>query len=167
MSGKKVRLHFNDDFLSLLRQQITLYSYDWSKKSIDAEVERAKRDSNSEGYFSAALCFFGVYEGLGNCEDLSERAYIYVMAQESGVVFSDEICPKILVALEKYLKKILDEYNNNIFYFELGIRNPLFSKEKYLHDKSFVEYFKGFEDKPLDKLGTIFEPVEEWWCSIQ
>jgi F0F1-type ATP synthase alpha subunit len=83
-----------------------------------------------------------------------------------AVTFDKIYCDKILKTLEKYLKKTFAEYQNNITYHEFSLTLLTMTKEKYDRCKSFMTFFKRYEDKPLEKLGNIFRKCGDF-CSIQ
>lgn len=102
----------------------------------------------------------------GHAVNVWEMAYIYTQAQDRRIVFDESCCDKILKTLEKYLKKTFAEYQNNITYHEFSPTLLFTSKDEYEECKKFIEFFKGYEDKPLEKLGNIFRKCADF-CSIQ
>ena len=117
-------------------------------------------------YIVEAMCYYNIPQNLGEEYALGEKAYIYTQAQDMSVTFDKIYCDKILKTLEKFLKKTFAEYRDKIFYYELSPTLLSTSKDEYEECKKFIEFFKGYEDKPLEKLGNIFRKCGDF-CSIQ
>ncbi len=168
LKAEQVFLCFPEEFLSLLRDQKNRYLSESSKKIIDRGLEKAgkKNEENFYKYLVDSMCYFNIPKNLGEEHYLGEDAYIYIQAQENFVPFNKTYCNKILETLEKYLKKTFAEYKNITFYYELSPSLNNTTKEEYDKCKHFLEYFKGYEDNPLEKLGNIFKKVNDS-CTIQ
>ena len=159
-SAGKFCLCFKKDFLSLLEVQKNRYLMESSKERIDCEMKKSK-DFNE--YLIQAMCYYGIPQNLGEVYALGEKAYIYIQAQGKAVAFSQSYCNEISTTLEKFLKKTFAEYRDKIFHYEIS---PT-TKNEYEECKRFIEFFKDYEDKPLEKLGNIFKEKANNICSIQ
>ena len=157
-------LKFSSDFLSLLRCQEKCYLLEFSKKIIDQEIQKLKSPGE---YLINAMCYYSISQNLGEESVLGEMAYIYTQAQDRSIIFDESCCDKILKVLDKYLKKTFSEYENIIFYYNLSPKLLQTKEEEYNACKSFMEFFRGYEDEPLKRLGNIFKEIVRNVCTIQ
>ncbi|MGX8716632.1 MAG: hypothetical protein ACSW8C_01425 [bacterium] len=163
-SAKEYCLGFNTDFLSLLREQKNRYLTESSKESIDYEM---KKSEDFKEYLIRAMRYCEFPKNLGEEYVLGEKAYIYIQAQDKAIAFSQSYCSEILAALGNFLKKTFAEYRNKIFYYELSPTLLPISEDEYKECKRFIEFFRGYEDEPLKKLGNIFKEIISNVCTIQ
>lgn len=168
VKAEKVCLCFSEEFLPLLKDQKNRYLSESSKRIIDKRLEKVKNKSeeNFNENIVGRLRLNPFTKALGETSYLGEKAYAYIQAQDNVVLFSKTYCDEILKILEEYLKKTFAEYEHIIFYYELSPSLNNTTKEEYDECKHFLEYFKGYEDSPLEKLGNIFKKVNDS-CTIQ
>lgn len=103
------------------------------------------------------ISYFKLLTNLGEEDQYAELIHYYDLVQKEKITFSKEMCNPITNTLKQYLQKAFSEYQFNIAMHEHGYRSMFL--EEYEERKNFLNYFEGYMDNPLKKIGNIFKKI--------
>ena len=154
--SKNFYLDLQRDFLGLVECQKELFLSKISQRNIKLIRENFTIPREYENFVLAEIS-----DSNPDDEDgLAQEAYYMIQAQKERFVFGAEYCEKIRNGLKRYLEKTFLKYKNIIRWHDY-ISSSCYTDEQYNASKEFLKFFEGYENEPLEKLGSIFKEAEQ------
>ena len=149
-------LDLQRDFLDLIERQKELFLSGISQRNINLIRKNFRTLQDYEIFVLNIIS----NSDPDDEDDLAQKAYYIIQAQKERFVFDAELCEKIRNGLKRYLEKTFLKYKNIICWRDY-ISSSCYTDEQCNASKEFLKFFKGYENKPLEKLGSIFKEVEQ------